>query len=247
MQTLSAQDLLELWERGANLEPLQKALLLLAATYPQVAIKELAGRTIGERDADLIALREKLFGPEFIGLANCPQCQQELECKFHSTQIGKWQQDAATPMQVVAGDYQVQFRLPTSLDLSSMATQANGETKLEDVAAILFRACLVEATHQGENIAPDQLPGEVMTAVSKSMAHADPMADVQVETTCPACGHVWFAILDIASFFWKEIDAWSERILHDVHILASAYGWRESEILALSPGRREFYLQMVGV
>jgi hypothetical protein len=31
----------------------------------------------------------------------------------------------------------------------------------------------------------------------------------------------------------------------DVHTLASAYGWSESEILSLNPARREFYLEMV--
>jgi hypothetical protein len=33
--------------------------------------------------------------------------------------------------------------------------------------------------------------------------------------------------------------------LRDVHELASAYGWRESEILALSPQRRQAYLELV--
>jgi len=34
--------------------------------------------------------------------------------------------------------------------------------------------------------------------------------------------------------------------LSDVHTLARAYGWRERDILTLSPTRRQFYLNMVG-
>ena len=39
--------------------------------------------------------------------------------------------------------------------------------------------------------------------------------------------------------------AWAVRLLGEVHELASAYGWREHDVLALSPWRRQAYLQMV--
>ena len=61
---------------------------------------------------------------------------------------------------------------------------------------------------------------------------------------CPECGHRWHATFDIVSFFWSEIDAWAYRTLHQVHRLASAYGWREADILAMSPWRRQFYLSL---
>jgi hypothetical protein len=77
------------------------------------------------------------------------------------------------------------------------------------------------------------------------MVQADPQADVQLALTCPACGHQWEATFDIASFFWSEIDSWAHRILREVHTLASAYGWREADILAMSPQRRQLYLEMV--
>ena len=44
--------------------------------------------------------------------------------------------------------------------------------------------------------------------------------------TCPQCSHHWHAPLDIVSFVWSEIHAWAVRLLHDVHALALAYGWR---------------------
>ena len=54
-------------------------------------------------------------------------------------------------------------------------------------------------------------------------------------------------MFDIVSFFWAEIDAWARRVLREVNVLARAYGWRESDILALSPVRRQIYLSMVQV
>jgi hypothetical protein len=77
------------------------------------------------------------------------------------------------------------------------------------------------------------------------MAEADALGDVQLALTCPQCGHEWQAPFDIASFLWTEINAWAHRTLQDVHELARAYGWREADILALSPWRRQVYLEMI--
>jgi hypothetical protein len=47
------------------------------------------------------------------------------------------------------------------------------------------------------------------------------------------------------SYLWAEVHSWALRTLHEVNVLASAYGWRESDILALSQWRRQAYLEMV--
>ena len=78
------------------------------------------------------------------------------------------------------------------------------------------------------------------------MADADPQADVRLALDCPACGHKFLAAFDVVAYFWSEINAWAYRLLGEVHTLASAYGWREDDILALSPWRRHVYLEMVG-
>jgi hypothetical protein len=91
----------------------------------------------------------------------------------------------------------------------------------------------------------EDLPQDVVDAVTDRMAEGDPLADIQVAVSCPICNHIWRAALDIVSFLWSEIDNLAARLLRDVHTLASAYGWREKDILALSPGRRQFYLAAV--
>jgi hypothetical protein len=64
--------------------------------------------------------------------------------------------------------------------------------------------------------------------------------------SCPVCSCAWSESFDIVSFFWSELAAWSSRMLDQVHRLASAYGWSEASILAMSPYRREVYLGRVG-
>ena len=62
---------------------------------------------------------------------------------------------------------------------------------------------------------------------------------------CEACGHVGMAQLDVGAVLWDEIDARARTLLGEVHLLAAAYGWTESEILALGAERRASYLSMV--
>ena len=94
-------------------------------------------------------------------------------------------------------------------------------------------------------IAAAELPAQVWTAIAQRLAEADPQADVQLAMACPKCQHAWKTPLDIVSYFWSEIDAWAARLLHEIHTLASAYGWREAEVLALSPWRRRAYLELI--
>ena len=85
----------------------------------------------------------------------------------------------------------------------------------------------------------------VIAALGEAVVERDPQAEIRLKLVCPSCDNHWFAVFDILAFLWQEITTHARRILRDVHVLASAYGWSESEILALSAMRRRFYLEMV--
>ncbi|MGH7495331.1 MAG: phage baseplate protein [bacterium] len=219
--------------------PVQRALLLLAAACPEASAEALAQLSIGRRDARLLTLREWTFGSQLLSLAACPKCSERLELSFNVADI-RVERESEPAVQVALSieDSEMRFRLPNSLDLACIA----GSNNLAAARQLLLARCLVEAHHNGEQAAIDQLPVEVVETAVKRLAEADPQAEVQLNLSCPACGHQWLALFDIVSFFWSEINAWAYRILHEVHFLASAYGWREADILALSPSRRQFYL-----
>ena len=109
----------------------------------------------------------------------------------------------------------------------------------------LLQRCVTTAQRAGTEIATAELPAEVDAAIAQRMAEADPQADVQVALACPQCHHAWQTPLDIVSYFWTEIHAWASRILREVHALAAAYGWSEAAVLALTPHRRQAYLEMI--
>lgn len=242
----SSSDLLSVWERGQGEMPLQRALILLVASCPKETPEDLARLPIGERDALLLSLREQLFGLRFSGLAKCPGCGQQLETSFSSDDIRapRVASDEIEPdldLSVCSDDYAVRFRLPNTLDLMAIC-------HLSDLGAAtqsLLGRCILKASCKGEETSIDELPDTVLEAALKKMNESDPQADVQLNLSCPECRHEWQSPFDILSFLWKEIDVWALRTLHDVHVLASAYGWSEAEILAMSGWKRQVYLELI--
>jgi hypothetical protein len=243
MRALSAPELLDVWERGRLLGPVARALTLLTSACPEVSADELANLSMGRRDADLLTLREETFGPEMAGVAACPRCHEQLEFSFSVAQIRL--KSAATTGQtfgLTVDGYDLQARPPNSLDLKAIGEQTDARLRRN----LLLEQCLIAAYHEGEPVSAGELPASVFHAVEEAMAQADPQADIRLAISCPSCNHQWQGDFDILSFFWSEIEAWAARVLHEVHILASAYGWREHDILALSPRRRRIYLEMAG-
>lgn len=261
MRALSTPELLEVWERGLGLSPLERALLLLAAATGATPAS-LAHLSLGQRDAWLLRLRESAFGSELIGLAQCPACGERLEMTFNLADLRvdcepfKKESDAqgivspgspspqtgvTETFTLAVKGYDIACRLPNSLDLLSLAHCLNEERARHTLLA----RCLLRATRDGEEISGEELPEDVWRAVEERMAETDAQADVRLALSCTRCAGKWEEIFDINSFFWTEINAWAMRLLGEVHTLARAYGWRERDILEMGARRREFYLNAV--
>jgi hypothetical protein len=238
----SVQELLEVWERGQAQPAVRRALVLLSIACPEAADQDLEELSVGQRDARLLELRERTFGSQLSGLVTCPGCDERLEAPLGVADVfPSAEAEEVEPLSLVVSGYAVSFRLPNSSDLAAVQG-------LKDVAEIrhsLLCRCLQSVVRDHEQIAVENLPAPVVDAITDRMEEADPHANVQLAFSCQQCGHQWLALFDILSFFWSEIDAWAVRTLREVHTLARYYGWHEKDILAMSPWRRECYLNMV--
>jgi|SRR5215469_984800 len=242
MRSLSAAELIRAWERGSSRAPVDRALTLLAAVTTE-SPEELARKSVGRRDARLLETYEQHFGRTLNAFAECPECGERLEYNITTSDLvrngGEHQQE--TDLSLVMGEISLKVRPPNSLDLSAVM----GCADLAAARRMLAERCVVEA-HSGTNpIAADALPEAALEQVAACLAKADPQAEVLIDLTCPSCGHGWQVIFDIESFLWAKVSALAKRLLHEVHLLAGAYGWAESDILAMSAVRRQFYLEMV--
>ena len=110
----------------------------------------------------------------------------------------------------------------------------------------LLRRCVTAVRRDGRTLGPPKTfrpDSPRRSAGARRRSTRRPAIELQL--ACPDCGHPWAVPFDTVSFLWDEVGAWAERTLREVHLLASAYGWGEDEILALSPERRRRYLGMV--
>lgn len=243
VHALSAAEWLFVWERGRSETPTRRTTMLLAAVCRDATPEELDRLTMGRRDECLLTLRESTFGPLLQSVCRCPECGEELEMAFHASDLRQAQApEEAEALEFADHDYAVRFRLPTGGDLAALPADAG----LAANRLHLLENCVLDARRAGQAVAAKDLPNPIVEAIQDRMAQADPQADLKLDLTCPACTHRWDAVFDIGSFFWGELNAWALRILREIHLLATAYGWTETDILALSPLRRQAYLEMVG-
>lgn len=246
MRPLTAAQLLDAWEQGLSQPQNRWALTLLATACPEENLDSLAQLPIGRRDALLLTLREWLFGPQLASAPVCPKCGERLDLVFSVADIQKstptnGDSGSETLMASVKG-YEVRLRLPNSLDLLAIAEAGGSRAAREQ----LLRRCILRVERQGKDQSTSNLPAEVVEAAVERMEEADPQANVQLALTCPSCGHSWRALFDIVAFLRAEVDTWARCTLREVHELASAYGWREADILAMSAWRRRIYLGLAG-
>ncbi|PWU06707.1 MAG: phage baseplate protein [Terriglobia bacterium] len=243
MRALLASDLLDVWERGLAQMPLGRAATLLATAFPDRPTEQLESLPIGRRDALLLALRERTFGPSVNAVTSCEKCKAAVELNF---QIADLRVDALPEQELVEvtiGEYTLRLRLPNSADLARILPLAARNTEAVEA---LFRACLDRAEHAGASVEAVALSEEIIGQAIEAVAQADPQADIRLAIECPECGFKARVPFDIVSFLWREIEDFAIRTLREIHALASAYGWSEDQILALGPVRRRCYLEMVG-
>ena len=241
MRALSAAELLGAWERGLDANLTERMLILLGATCPDRSGSELADMPLGGRDVLLLELRVLLFGSACTAVVSCPGCGEQLESTFPLVRMRIEDPQPTAVLRLQSGGVNVAFRVPSSNDLLALTGTGSGPATRQ----ILSR-CIVDVRDEdGAAMASEDPPAAVVAAVTDGISAADPQADVELALACQSCGATWSAPFDIAGFLWAEIHAWAQQLLRDVHLLARAYGWREPDVLALSPVRRNLYLELM--
>lgn len=239
MRVLDQGDFLALWEGGESLHPLDRGLLAIHAAFPETQRDSVADWPIGRRNRALAQVRCAYFGPLLRGWTPCRKCGDHLEFELDARALAEGDVPEQAEPIVVNG---VAFRLPTSRDLARIAARDDpGEA-----AVILLEHCRIDGPAQTDvRAAHIAWSADDLDAIGDRLALADPLAEILLHFDCPACGEAFQESLDLSAFLWTEMEGRARRLLHEVHVLASAYGWSEAEILALSAARRAVYLEMV--
>ena len=241
MRVPTLSERLDLWEQGQHLSCAQRISKILAVTYPDQAIAP-EQLSVGRSDALLMTAHTQLFGSQLDAVADCPSCHSPLELSLSLTDLQITDTDPVShPLYLQHGDYVFELRLPTHADLDAIASFV----RLEQSRWALLERCVIAAHRNGEVVAVKDLPESVDAAITEYLAAADPQANVRLVLDCAACSHRWEAPFDALRFFWNALGFWVMGTLHEVHVLAQAYGWSEADIFALSAWRRRHYLEKI--
>lgn len=229
--------LLALWEQALPLAPAAREILL--AGTPEAT-------TLGQQRRGLLAALQRQAGDRVTLRCHCPACGDPAELDIHLTDLLQAlplvDADAIEPEAHVLDDgpWQLRFRLPAPADLQALANEAD----VERFVQALLRRCVLEARHAGEPRAATDLPPALCSRLSARMEALDSAATLALSVGCPACGNAWSALFDPGQAAWTLLQSQAEQWLLDIDTLARRYGWAEDQILSLSPGRRQAYLQL---
>lgn len=249
MPAFSDSQILQIWEMGQDRSLLERSLILVGMAHREQSREQLMNWTIGQRDAELLSLRELTFGPQLNSLTDCPQCEERLEFSFLAADIRMGTGDSTQQYRFEQMEYEIVFRVPTQADLMSLVPPPTQDLPLASSLALarqsaaLLERCILAARYQGQAVTFADLPTDVLQALGIAMADCDPQAEVLINLSCADCGHEWQSLFDIVAFFWDELSGRSRQLLAEVHVLARFYGWREADILAMGTRRRQHYLE----
>lgn len=244
MFTLQADDIVSIWDAGQNRRWPGRADLLLALARPDLSADERRRLSVGRRDAVLLAFRGRCLGPRLDVLTDCPACGEALDLVLSTDELAAAMDFGASPFEaggiIECDGLRLAWRVPTSGDV--LALEATETT--EEFRGGLLARC-VEARREDTPIDVGQLPEEAIAELARALERADPGANVELGMACPACGHGFAALFDVVRYLWSEFGDLARGLIGQVHRLARAYGWSESEILAMSHARRQAYLSLI--
>ena len=242
MRSLNSEDCLRIWEHTYAASPIGQALSILQVAHPESEYDALADLPVGERDRSLLLIRQATFGDHFEAYDECPQCSKGVEYAFTATELRSESPapDVVPALELESHQQTIELSPLTTRDLLTINKQ--GEI---DAMELLLQSNSLSANTKSWilTLEPEQRE-DIATAIEAHLEQIDPLSNISFVSNCPYCPHEWEAPFDIGSFLWKEVSIEAKRLLQEIHILASRYGWSEREILRLSKTRRHVYLSL---
>jgi len=186
---------------------------------------------VGDRDYLVLELRRLTLGDDVVAVIACPACSAPLDAEFRVGDVPVERRPQTSAW--YTGKRGVRFRLPTGGDQEAVLGLEAGAAE---------EALLKRCTSGGEG---RELSGAEREAVIQEMERQAPRVDLELDLTCPECGHRFVTPFDTTAFFFEEMRAKSGQLLREVHTLAFYYHWSEADILGLGRRRRHAYLNLL--
>jgi hypothetical protein len=191
--------------------------------------------TAGDREIVLLALRRAAYGDRLDLVVTCPDvtCGAIMDVTLTVSDLLRGPVVTPTDRDTdVTG-----IRPVTGDDLHAVAACA-----LDDPEAAVRRLA-ARCTGRDDGAT---LTAEELAAVESALEALDPHAEHELVLRCPECELTFTSSIDAGELLRQEMTASITELDLSVHLMASAYHWRERDIMALPIVRRRRYLRVLG-
>ena len=191
--------------------------------------------TVTDFEYLLLQLRARRLGPEMTLAFACPHCRALSEVNFSIADYADDATPRAAPGVEPDPDHpgwfkldEARFRLPTAGDQIEISGHARPAERLADL-------CLDETarrrTHRGR--------------IERAMERMAPPLSRDLAGRCAACGVKVRAEVAVTLLVVSELKRAAGAVHDEVDLIARAYHWPESQILALPQPRRRAYAERI--
>jgi hypothetical protein len=198
----------------------------------------------GDREFLLLKLYQITFGNKLLALLTCPgeECGESLEfpialdeCVIEGLPLSSriWR------LRTSEEGRSIRFRLPTGGDQEALAAYSSAETD------VLLQHLLLACCTETDLSCVQSLSPEERTCIEDQMNRLAPQVEVELEASCPDCGAGFSTHIDVPYLVLMQMKVSEAELDWEIHYLAWHYHWTETEILALTPGRRRRYFNLV--
>lgn len=200
-----------------------------------VGAADIDGLTASDRDRLVAALYRNIYGDRIDATLQCRACESLFDIDFQLSLLQEslyQEQPEASPDGVYQTPQGHAFRLPTSED--EIETSGTPQT---EAYAYLLEKILIDPTYQSLLSGSESYRREVIDAVESRLSRIAPIVDLELNARCPECATNQAVHFDLQSFFLERLFQDRRWLMHEIHMIANAYGWSLDNILTLS--RRE--------
>ena len=178
--------------------------------------------TAAERDRVFATVHTATFGERIATSGRCTGCGEQYDLDFDLDVLVDSLQPTP-PRREAQLRHGTVVRVPTGADELAIADEPGG-----DPVARLLARCVVEG--QLEDIDPDE--------ASAALEKAAPTLDPDLDAACPECGTKNVLRFNMQDWLLRRLEQGLPRMWAEVHVLARAYGWSLTELLALTGNER---------
>ena len=210
--------------------------LLVQAPGTRVGPGTVCKLAVADRDRLLAALYRHHYGERVEGSLECRSCGASFDMTFELAQLTS-NMDRSDGSLATGPDSEGlytlpdgrRFRLPTSEDQRSVVG-----LQPETAATTLLERCVVEGH-----------PATDRESLEAAMAAVGATLDIDLDAKCPRCGAEHQVRFDIRAHLLGALALEKTWLVHEVHMIATAYGWNLAEILGLSRESRRAYVRLI--